>query len=449
MDLQAKTYLRGLFANDPLSPNFEALWTNLTPTYASQYPALRSLPLLIGYATGLGAWGGVLLTVALMPLAVLWMTRQWLGPGYALVAALLVTLRFGLFSHWANSYFGAHVAALGGVLLVGGYKVLRSRPNLLGGAAFGAGAVLIMMTRPYEGLWFATPLAAAVAGDFLRSDRTLRAALVAPALVAAVLAAGGVGLTAASNQAITGDWKLFPNVLQREEMGTAPLLLVQTWRPPASDRTRYDWLRRNMEHEKVQYLRRNSARDVVVAEGERFANSWTFYLGFSLILPFVLGLWPLRREPALVLAAGLLGVGLALETFELGALCGAGFRLHHAVGHAGLPKSATMGAAGSPIRSGAQPDAAPCARRRSGGSAERGGVRFPALSELGGQRLEHVVLLAVAPLASFGGECEACATRRTQPCDRGHRTAMALRRGPDRQRRGSRRGQDDLDQRGP
>ncbi len=322
--MQAQTYLRGQFANAPLTPNFEAPWTLLSPTYAAQYPVLRSLPLVLGYATGIGPWGGVLVSVALLALAVYWMVRVWIGPGFALVGALIVTLRFGLFTLWVNSYMGPAFTALGSVLVFAGYKILRTRPTLAGGAAFGGGIAILMTTRPYEGLLVAAPLTAALAFDAVRSTGAMRRA-AAPVALVLLLVSGGFGLTLAENRAVTGDWKLFPYTLYRQQVGAPPAWLTQSWTPPAQDQPRYDWGRRNIAYDVYLYERRKTVRDVVGVEEFRLGNNWGFYVGFALTLPFVVGLWSLRRDAPVLTSAGLLALGLAMGTFDFSFYAAAGF----------------------------------------------------------------------------------------------------------------------------
>ena len=157
--LQAKTYLGGHLANHvKLLPDFESVYVILSPTYASMYPVLRSLPVFLGLCLRIGAWGGILLSMVALIVAIYWMVREWVNSKYAIVAALIVIIRFGLFSFWVNSYWGGAFTALGGVLLAGGYKAVRSRPSLLNGAAVGLGVVILMTTRPYEGMFYAIPL---------------------------------------------------------------------------------------------------------------------------------------------------------------------------------------------------------------------------------------------------------------------------------------------------
>ena len=58
-----------------LLPNFASLFVILSPTYASMYPVLRSFPMFIGLLLGIGAWGGVLLSMVALTVAVYWMVR--------------------------------------------------------------------------------------------------------------------------------------------------------------------------------------------------------------------------------------------------------------------------------------------------------------------------------------------------------------------------------------
>ncbi len=315
--LQAKTYLAGRLANPSLTPNFATEWVILDPTYASQYPVLRSLPLLIGYAVGVGAWGGVVLSMAALASAVYWMVSVWIDARYAFVAAMLVILRFGLFSMWVNSYFGGAITALGGVLLVGSYAIVRSRPTVVAGGLLGLGVFLLMTTRPYEGLFYAAPLGGALAIHWLRSGAEARKSLLIPGAVAAALVVAGFSLTLADNLTTTGNWKVSPYTVFDRTYAIPPALMPAKWEWPRSSAIQYDWLRRRRDLFYARlYERRNSLQGVAGAEIFRFRNYWNFYVGFALSLPFVVGLWALRREPAVLLSAAALALALTMETYD-------------------------------------------------------------------------------------------------------------------------------------
>ena len=257
--LQAQTYLSGHLANHvSLFPDFEFEYVLLSPTYASMYPVLRSFPLLIGYCLGIGPWGGVLLSMVALTVAVYWMVREWINANYAFIAASIIIIRYGLFSLWVNSYGGGAFTALGGVLVLGGFKAVRSRPSLLNGAVLGLGVVILMTTRPYEGMVYALPFGAALVLHFIRSTRLDRRSLVPASFAAAVLVAAGFGLTLAHNQAVTGDWKVAPYLLYRQTNGQVPVFLVESRDPGGEGHARYAPTQRGVNYDVTYYNRRET-----------------------------------------------------------------------------------------------------------------------------------------------------------------------------------------------
>jgi hypothetical protein len=323
--LQAKTYFGGHLANHVnLLPDFESVYVLLSPTYASMYPVLRSLPLFIGFCLGIGAWGGVLLSMVALTIAVYWMVREWINAKYAFIAALIVIIRYGLFSFWVNSYWGGAFTGLGGVLLLGGFKALRSRPNLLNGAMIGLGVFILMTTRPYEGMFYAAPFGAALVVQFIRSTTLQRKSLISPGLAAAVLVAAGFGLTLAHDEAVTGDWKVSPYLLYRQTVGQVPAFLVESRSPQRESQVRYAVTRADI-FDDLAYNRRENWAGILSAESFRFRNYWNFYVGFALLIPFVVGIYALRGEATVLLAAAALGVGLSLGTFSFAHYAAPGF----------------------------------------------------------------------------------------------------------------------------
>ena len=247
--------------------------------------------------------------------AVYWMVREWINSRYAFIAAFIVMIRYGLFGFWANSYWDGAFTALGGVLLVGGFKAIMSRPNLSNGSAVGLGAAILMTTRPYEGMFFAFPLGASLVLQFVRSTRLGRKSLIPSGLAAAALVAGGFGLTFAHNEAVTGDWKVEPYSLYRQTVAEAPAFLLESRSPQRDAPARYAGTRFTLDIEAKAYDRRATWGGILSAETFRFRNYWNFFVGFALLIPFVVGVYTLRSEPALLLAAASLGVGLSFLTW--------------------------------------------------------------------------------------------------------------------------------------
>jgi hypothetical protein len=246
--------------------------------------------------------------------ATYWALRVWIGPRYAFVAALLAIVRFGLFSFWVNSYCGGAFTALGGLLLLGGYKRLVDRPAIAAGAWVGAGAFILMTTRPFEGLLFAAPFGVALIVAFVKARRQGRRPMLIAGIVASLFVAGGGALTVAHDTAVTGDWKLAPYTLYRQTTAETPPFIFE--RPNRGARARYPLTSIGLDEERRYYQSRPSIVDHIAAEAQRLFNYWNFYVGFALSAPFFMGLVCLRRYPVLVLASIVLLAGLAIETWD-------------------------------------------------------------------------------------------------------------------------------------
>jgi hypothetical protein len=163
--LLADTLAHGRLANPthPMWIHFETFHVNWHPTYASMYFPGQALFLAFGQVVFGQPFWGVWLSVGLMCAAVCWALQQWLPAGWALLGGFLVVLRLGTFSYWANGYWGGAVPALAGALVLGSVPGLRRAPGIRDAMIFGAGAALLLITRPYESLFVLVPIAIALA----------------------------------------------------------------------------------------------------------------------------------------------------------------------------------------------------------------------------------------------------------------------------------------------
>ncbi len=313
--LQAETYLSGVLASyfRP-SPDFETVFVNLTPHYESIYPLFRALPLALGGLVGCGFWAGVLGSMVSLCVATYWMLRAWIPSSYALAGALLVVARFGVFSYWVNSYWGGAFTALGGVLLLGGYKRLTRRPTVVAGACVGLGVFILMTTRPYEGSLFSVPFAIGLLVRFARASNADRKPLLVSGLLAAMIVAAGGVLTAVDNQVLTGDWRQAPYTLYRHTTASTPAFQFQKPNPQAKGR--YYLTRAILEHEYTPFERAQTLPGWIEININRLLHVWNFYIGIALSLPFAIGLLKSRREVDLILGMAFLMLGMSIETWD-------------------------------------------------------------------------------------------------------------------------------------
>ena len=150
--LAADTFLHGRLVNPtPTSPqHFEFFHILLKPVYAAKYPPLQGFFLAVGtLLTGLPV-AGVWLSSLLGSLSIYWLLRAFFSLRWSLFGTILWVFA-PLNILWCDSYWGGHVAVLGGALSAGAFFRYLRIPTGKYLLIWGAGIFLLLNSRIYEG----------------------------------------------------------------------------------------------------------------------------------------------------------------------------------------------------------------------------------------------------------------------------------------------------------
>ena len=215
--LGADTFFHGRLTNPtpPVPIAFETIHTNIRPTYESMYMPGPALLLALGKLLG-SAWVTVLLATALFPAALYWAVSAWLPRRYALLAGGMAVVVSSNLNWWLDNYFCLALSCLGTTLVLGSLprtaegERLTVRRSWYTTWPLALGLVILMLTRPFEGLCVSLPCVLVLVWRLGRDG--WRALLRAAALPAAVLA-GAFGWLLFYNWRGTGHALLFPYML--------------------------------------------------------------------------------------------------------------------------------------------------------------------------------------------------------------------------------------------
>lgn len=229
--LAGDTYAHGRAANpqQPMWRHFEAPHVLQYPTYASKYPPGQGLLLALGqWSTGLPI-AGVWLSSALAVVAGYWMLLGMVPPRWAALGGWALVVHPGLQLTWGQSYWGGALAFAAGALVFGAAARL-SHPardlRLLDAMLMATGALLLAITRPFEGLIACLLIAVWVVVRWSRYGwpawRPLVVRVLAPQFCLLLL--GALGL-AEYNHAVTGCAFRMPYQWHEQLYGVCPLFL--------------------------------------------------------------------------------------------------------------------------------------------------------------------------------------------------------------------------------
>ena len=170
--LIADTLAHGRVTNPahPLWVHFETFHVNQKPTYASMYYPGQGFVLAIGEVIFGHPFWGVWLSAGFMCAAICWALQGWMPASWALLGGVLAVMRLAMFSYWANTYYGGALAAIGGALVFGALPRIKKRQRLRDALLMGLGLAILANTRPYESLFFCSPIAFALLAWLFRKD---------------------------------------------------------------------------------------------------------------------------------------------------------------------------------------------------------------------------------------------------------------------------------------
>lgn len=283
--LAADTYAHGRLTNPthPMWLHFETFSILQRPTYQCFAQPAQGLLLAFGKVVFGHPFWGVWLSTGFMCAAICWMLQDWMPPQWALLGGLLAILHFGVFSYWADSYWGGALGVIGGALVLGALPRIKRDPRIGTALLMGLGLAILATSRPFEGMVLSLPVAFAMLFWIVGKQRPpLRVAfrsVVLPLCLAMVALA--IGITYYSSQ-ITGHPFELPYQSERQQYAVAPYMLWQPLRPEP------------LYHNAV--LQRVYARDEVwayhtsrslVGVIAKLVRIWKFYFGPALTLPIV------------------------------------------------------------------------------------------------------------------------------------------------------------------
>jgi hypothetical protein len=306
--LMSDTFAHGRLTNPthPMWIHLEAPAVNQQPTYVSKYFPGQGIPLAFGQIVFGHPFWGVWLSIGIMCAVICWMLQGWFPALWALLGALLVVIRLGTFSYWANSYFGGALPAIGGALVLGALPRIKRWQRVGDSLLMGFGLALLASSRPFEGLIFSLPIVIAllvwVWNSYRSGTRRIAARVLLPS--ALVLALGFAAMLYYFWRT-TGSPFRTPYQVNLQTQDPVPLFPWQSLRSSPDTKMQAVFFGWEIDQHKFAHSH------FVISSIARVIQFYLFFLGPALTLPF------------LMLAAGtrqrMLNIRLLLIVFSVSA----------------------------------------------------------------------------------------------------------------------------------
>jgi len=317
--LAADTFLHGRLANPTpvMWTHFETIHVDMLPTYASMYFPAQGLLMAAGKLLFGHPWFGVMVSGAFMCAALLWMLQGWLPPSWALLGAVLAVMRIALFSYWTSTYHTAGpICAIGGALVLGALPRFRRSTRWRYLAIMAGGAVILAISRPYEGLLLCLPVLVALGHWLVKSRRLSVRDVILRATPALALLIAGIGWLGYYDYKAFGSPLTLPYTINRATYAMAPYYVWQGPRP--EPHYRHAEMRRFYEIDELEdYKRNHSVSGFFTMTIVKAIRGVYFFTGIALIPPLFLIPWAVRdrRTRFLVISLVVLAAGMAVEIY--------------------------------------------------------------------------------------------------------------------------------------
>jgi hypothetical protein len=270
---------------------------------------------------------GVLLSVAIMCGAIVWMLQGFMPAEWAFVGGLLAVMHFGVFTYWADSYMGGAPAAIGGALAVGAFFRVKRKPGPRNALILGLGMSMLAHSRPYEGFVLGAFIGISLLYWWLGlrgAERRITLFRAFAPLLLALLIAGSA--TSYYFWRVTGHPFLTPYQVVWHTYGMAPNFLWQPLRPQQEAGLRHDALAHYFYTWEIQnYLKMRALKSLLEEWGVRAVISWGFFLGPLLSMPLIVAVltapygfrWNQFEENTKFVLSSIMimGAALAVEVF--------------------------------------------------------------------------------------------------------------------------------------
>ncbi len=225
--LAADTFLHGRLVNPaPFSPpHFEYFHILIEPVYTAKFPPLQGVFLAIGKVLTGFPIAGVWLAGLLSSLVIYWLQRAFFSLRWSLFGTILWIFA-PLNLVWSDSYWGGHLAVIGGALSVGAFFRYLQFESLKYLFVWGVGIFLLLNSRLYEGTVLTGILVSLWVFEMSKS-RKLTKGIYQGGAVFVLIILFNLACIAFYNYTVTQNPLLLPYSLQHSRFHKVPLFVFQ------------------------------------------------------------------------------------------------------------------------------------------------------------------------------------------------------------------------------